>query len=288
VDETRENECVKTHAESRRCLAKASHSALVEGEASRHLPSGNVFWIFTVAGAVSVADLEDRADGATVLASCSLEADVVFAAVVGMGMAGERSRVAHFSGGGTGEASGDFCKRTSERHSLSNSDSKNYLRSCILGLDRPTCRRGPRGRRPVRGSTGTWRLHRSNSSRRRRICPRRRKCRTGARSEWRRSVALQRTRQAPHIETHRGLTELRPVAAVHVVDVVAVLGEEFGVAGVEGEPVPASLQLGDVVVALPVFVAGAVVWVEAEIIGTFEVLLGEGCKTNLLQIGQER
>jgi hypothetical protein len=152
VDETRENECVKTHAESRRCLAKASHSALVEGEASRHLPSGNVFWIFTVAGAVSVADLEDRADGATVLASCSLEADVVFAAVVGMGVAGERSRVAHFSGGGTGEASGDFCKGTSERHSLSNWDSKNYLRSCILGLDRPTCRREPRGRRPVRGA----------------------------------------------------------------------------------------------------------------------------------------
>jgi hypothetical protein len=72
------------------------------------LASGNVFWIFTVAGAVSVADLEDRADGATVLASCSLEADVVFAAVVGMGVAGERSRVAHFSWGGTGEASGDF------------------------------------------------------------------------------------------------------------------------------------------------------------------------------------
>lgn len=59
-------------------------------------------------------------------------------------------------------------------------------------------------------------------------------------------------------------------------DVVAVLCEVFAVAGVKGESVAAGLQLGHIVVALPVFVARAVVWVEAKVIGAFEALLGHG------------
>lgn len=69
-----------------------------------------------------------------------------------------------------------------------------------------------------------------------------------------------------------------PLSAVHVVDVVAVLCEVFAVAGVKGESVAAGLQLGHIVVALPVFVARAVVWVEAKVIGAFEALLGHGWK----------
>lgn len=59
-------------------------------------------------------------------------------------------------------------------------------------------------------------------------------------------------------------------------DVVAVLCEVFAVAGVERESVAAGLQLGRIVVALPVFVARAVMGVEAEVIGAFEALLGHG------------
>lgn len=66
-----------------------------------------------------------------------------------------------------------------------------------------------------------------------------------------------------------------PLSAIDVVDVVAVLCEVFAVAGIEGQSVAAGLQLGHIVVALPVFVARAVMWVEAKVIGTFEVLLGD-------------
>ena len=67
--------------------------------------------------------------------------------------------------------------------------------------------------------------------------------------------------------------QLRPLAAVDVVQVVAVLREEFAVARVEGEPVAAGLQLGYGVVALPVLVAGQVVRVEAVVVRAFERLL---------------
>lgn len=55
--------------------------------------------------------------------------------------------------------------------------------------------------------------------------------------------------------------------------VVAVLRQVFVVAGIEGETVAARLQFGDVVVALPVFVARRAVRIETEIVGTFERLL---------------
>lgn len=69
-------------------------------------------------------------------------------------------------------------------------------------------------------------------------------------------------------------TKLCPLGAVHVVDVVAVLCQVFAVAGIESQTVAAGLQLGHVVVALPVFVARDVMGVEAEVIRAFEALLG--------------
>jgi hypothetical protein len=73
------------------------------------------------------------------------------------------------------------------------------------------------------------------------------------------------------------LTEPRPVAAVHVVQVVAVLREELGVAGVEGEAVAARLELGNGAVALEVLVARVRVRVEAVVVRALEALLGQGC-----------
>ena len=74
------------------------------------LPSLDVFWVFAVAGTVGVTDLEHGTDGAAVLPGDSFQADVVFAAVVWVGVAGEGAGVAHFSGGGAGEASSYFCR----------------------------------------------------------------------------------------------------------------------------------------------------------------------------------
>lgn len=56
--------------------------------------------------------------------------------------------------------------------------------------------------------------------------------------------------------------------------VVAVLGQVFGICGVESETVAAGFQFGYTVVALPVFVTGDVVRVETEVVGAFEGLLG--------------
>lgn len=75
---------------------------------TNHLPSGNVFWVFAVAGSVGVADLEHRSNWATVLTGDSFQTDVVFAAVVWVGVSREASGVAHFSWGWAREPSGDF------------------------------------------------------------------------------------------------------------------------------------------------------------------------------------
>lgn len=70
-----------------------------------------------------------------------------------------------------------------------------------------------------------------------------------------------------------GWFELRALAAVHVVQVIAVLGEELAVAGVKCETVAARLQFRHVVVALPILVARYVMRIEPEIVRTFEGLL---------------
>jgi len=64
------------------------------------------------------------------------------------------------------------------------------------------------------------------------------------------------------------------------VQIVAVLGEVFGVCGIEGQTVAAGLQLGNAIVALPVFVAGRVVWIESKVIGTLKATLGHSCNSD--------
>lgn len=66
-------------------------------------PSGNIFGVLAVAGAVSITDLEHGTDGASVLAGDSLQTDVVFTAVLGVGVTAEGSSVRHLTGGGARE-----------------------------------------------------------------------------------------------------------------------------------------------------------------------------------------
>lgn len=67
------------------------------------LPSGNIFRVFAVASAVSIADLEDGSDGAAVLAGDTLEADVVLAAVLGVSVTAEGASVGHLTRSGATE-----------------------------------------------------------------------------------------------------------------------------------------------------------------------------------------
>jgi hypothetical protein len=69
------------------------------------------------------------------------------------------------------------------------------------------------------------------------------------------------------------LTNLGSVAAVNVVQVVAVFGQVLGVACVESETIAASLELGLCVLALVIFVTGLAVWVETVVIWALEALL---------------
>lgn len=73
-----------------------------------NLPSGNILGILAVAGTLTISDLEDGSDGASVLAGHSLQADVVLAAVIGMGVTGEGASVGDLSGSGATESSGDL------------------------------------------------------------------------------------------------------------------------------------------------------------------------------------
>lgn len=70
--------------------------------------------------------------------------------------------------------------------------------------------------------------------------------------------------------------ELRSVPAIHVVQIIAILGEELAIARVECESIAASLQLRHVVVAFPVFVTGYMMGIETEVVRAFERFLG-GC-----------
>lgn len=53
------------------------------------LPSGNVFGVFAVTSTVSITNLENSTDWATVFTSYTLETDVVFTAIFGVGMTTE-------------------------------------------------------------------------------------------------------------------------------------------------------------------------------------------------------
>lgn len=71
-------------------------------------------------------------------------------------------------------------------------------------------------------------------------------------------------------------------------DIVAVLRQEFAVAGIESQTISTSLQLGHIVVTFPIFIAGDLMWVEAEIVWTFEVLLCWNCNNKTRIINQRR
>lgn len=81
------------------------------------------------------------------------------------------------------------------------------------------------------------------------------------------------TVEAGTVRRADGRLELRALAAVHVVQIIAVLGEELAVAGVKRQTVAARLQFRHVVVAFPILVARYVVRIEPEVVRTFEGLL---------------
>lgn len=88
-------------------------------------------------------------------------------------------------------------------------------------------------------------------------------------------------------QLQRKPTQLGALAALDVVQVVAVLGEELVVAGIEGQSVAARLQLGGIVVALPVLVARRVVRIEAKVVRALERLLGGGdCGAEIGGVGK--
>lgn len=67
------------------------------------LPAGNIFGVFAVACAVSISNLEDGANGATIFTGYTLETDVVFTAVLRVGMSAEGTSVRHLAGRRAGE-----------------------------------------------------------------------------------------------------------------------------------------------------------------------------------------
>lgn len=68
-----------------------------------NLPSGNIFGVFAVAGAIGITDLEHGSDGASVFAGDSLQADIVLAAVFRVGVTAEGASVRHLTRSGATE-----------------------------------------------------------------------------------------------------------------------------------------------------------------------------------------
>lgn len=203
------------------------------------LASGNVFGVFAVTSAVGVSDLENGSDGATVLAGNALETDVIFTAIFGMSVTAERASVGDLTGGWAAES---VCY---------------FFVFALRNLISPHADAGL----SVVGKSGAALIAGGFS--------------VPAVPE---NVALVFIREdAVQSRTVRsgdwGL-KLCPLSALNVVKVVAVLGQVFGICGVESETVTAGFQFGNTIVALPVFVTGDVVRVETEVVGAFEGLLG--------------
>lgn len=75
---------------------------------NRSLPAGNIFGIFAIACAVSISDFKDGANGATVFTGYTLETDVVFTAVLRVGMSAEGPSIRHLAGRRAGETTRYF------------------------------------------------------------------------------------------------------------------------------------------------------------------------------------
>lgn len=67
------------------------------------LPSGNVFGVFAVTSTVSITNFENSTDWATVFTSYSLETDIVFTAIFGVGMTTEWTSVCNLTRVGASE-----------------------------------------------------------------------------------------------------------------------------------------------------------------------------------------
>lgn len=72
------------------------------------------------------------------------------------------------------------------------------------------------------------------------------------------------------------LTQLCTFATVNIVQVITVLSQEFWICSIKGQTISACFQFRYTIVALPVFITWDIVWIETKIIGTFEVVLGNG------------
>lgn len=202
------------------------------------LASGNIFWVFAVSGTVGVSDLEDGSDRASVLAGYTLQADVVLAAIIRMSVTGERSRVRDLTGGWASESSGNFFVSALGYLIGPHADT----RFAIVGES---------GGALVPGGLSVPAVPEDVAF----------------------GLIGEDAVQPFAVSGGDRIFQFRPLAALDVVDVIAVFGQEFRVARVEGQTVSAGLQLGDVVVALPVLIAGDVMWVEAEVVRAFEVFL---------------
>lgn len=75
-----------------------------------HLPSGNIFGIFTVTAAITIANFEYCTNGATIFTGNTFQADVVFTAIFGVSMSGEGTGISQFTGSRAGETIGNFYK----------------------------------------------------------------------------------------------------------------------------------------------------------------------------------
>lgn len=69
------------------------------------------------------------------------------------------------------------------------------------------------------------------------------------------------------------LTKLRPVTTINIMYIIAILRQKFTIAGIKRQTIAARLQFRHIVVTLPIFVARRMMWIETEIVWTFETFL---------------
>lgn len=72
------------------CNSKANDEKIMMMKIiNENSPSGNIFWIFAVASAIAVTDFENGTNWATIFTGNTIQADIVFTAIVQMGVTRE-------------------------------------------------------------------------------------------------------------------------------------------------------------------------------------------------------
>ncbi|KYN18312.1 hypothetical protein ALC57_09419, partial [Trachymyrmex cornetzi] len=234
-------------------------------------PSGNILGVLASAAAVGIADLENCANRATVFPGDALKAYVVLSAILRMGVSAEAAGcAAHFSRSRTQLLGGKNCKvNEANRKGV-----EEFVTVICLEVERLVISEidtfvsafgnlvGPHAHPSftVIGQSGTALI-------------------TGglAIPTVPEDITLLLIREdaveAGAVRRVDRRFELRALAAVYIVQIIAVLGEELVVAGVKCQTVAARLQFRHVVVAFPILVARYVMRIEPEVIRTFEGLL---------------